>query len=443
MSVRKSIITNSSWVLFSRVFGALVGLAFYALLTRLLSAEEVGSYFLALSTATALAAIAGLGLSKTSTRLLAESAHDKNLFSTKNIVIKSIMLTFMAGTLLTLTYIYFVSNWLAASIFDNSLFASLTVYIAAWIVLFSLRQLIAESFRGLGNIKLASLFSGVVSNSIATAILAGAYFLMVDITITQAISYMLIGLALSFIAATALLFKELPATQTKITISATTILGISLPIMVTEIVQVILAQSNIWILGSVSNEAEVAIYGVIMQIVLLVSFPFMIINNAIPQLVVKFNAADQKDKLERLMQTVSTIAFIPALLLVMFMILFGESLLILVYGDMYGAGISALIWLSVGQLINVISGPCGIALILTGHQNTTMVVTTITGFIAIPLAIYLSSIYGATGAAASAAIAISAQNITLAILVKRKMGVRTYTSFSKKTLLLIMSGIKK
>jgi O-antigen/teichoic acid export membrane protein len=443
MSIKKSIITNSSWVLFSRVFGALVGLAFYALLTRLLSAEEVGTYFLALSTATALAAIAGLGLPRTSTRLLAESTHDKNSFSTKNIVTQSIMLTFMAGILLILTYTYFISNWLAVSVFDNSLFTSLTVFIAIWIVLFALRQLIAESFRGLGNIKLASLFSGVVSNSIATAILAVTYYLLVDITITQAVLYMLIGLTISFLVAIVLLFKELPATKTKTAISTATILGISLPIMITEIVQVILAQSNIWILGSVSNEAEVAIYGVIMQIVLLVSFPFMIINNAIPQLVVKFNAADQKDKLERLMQTVSTIAFIPALLLVMFMILFGESLLTLIYGNMYGAGISALIWLSVGQLINVISGPCGIALILTGHQNITMVVTTITGFIAIPLAIYLSGIYGATGAAASAAIAMAAQNITLAVLVKRKMGVRTYTSFSKKTLLLIMSGTKK
>lgn len=434
MSIRKQIISGSAWVLFGRVSGALVGLAFYSLLTRLLPPEDVGTYFVALSIATALAAVAGLGLPRTATRLMAEATAGDITGPIRGVALRAIGLTLTAGALLSVVYIFLLSDFLAQSVFSNPLLIPLSSYIAAWFVMLSLRQLLAESFRGLGNIKLASLFGGLVSSSITAALLAGGSLALTDLDISHVLAFTLTGLLFSAGLATFLFFKKLAETSVSDEINCSQILAISSPILLTEIVQVIMTQSNTWILGGISTETQVALYGTVMQIVLLISFPFMIVNNAIPQLLVKYKVAGEHDKLERMLQGVATASFFPALLLVIGLVLLGRPLLELVYGQSYGEGASALIWLAAGQLINVVTGPCGIALILSGHQNISMIVTTATGLVSIPLAFFMSARYGATGAAASAAMAMAMQNIVLAILAKRRVGVRTHVSFSKRIL---------
>ena len=432
LNVRNQIIAGSAWVLFGRVSGALVGIVFYSLLTRLLPPADVGTYFIAFSIATVIATVAGLGLPRTSTRLLAEATSGNTPGTIRSMVLRSVGLILAAGMLLSAIYVALLGEWLAKTLFSNPQLAPLSGYISAWFILLALRQLLAESFRGLGNIKLASLFGGLVSSSITTALLAGGLLALNEIVIDRVMVFTLSGLLISTGLAIYLFSRGITTKPGDGDIRLGQILAISGPIMLTEIMQVILAQSNTWILGGISTETQVALYGTVLQIVLLVSFPFVVVNNAIPQLLVRFKVAGQQDKLERLLQGVATATFFPALLLVVGLFLLGRPLLELVYGQSYGDGASALLWLAVGQLVNVITGPCGIALILTGHQNISLAVTTITGFLTIPLAFVLSARYGATGAAASAAIAMAAQNIALVVLAKRKVGVRTHVSFSRR-----------
>jgi O-antigen/teichoic acid export membrane protein len=442
MSLRKKILSDSAWVLFGRVSGALLGLAFYSLLTRMLPPEDVGTYFLALSVATVLATIASLGLPRTSTRLLAEATTGHLPRRTQGLITRSLALTLTAGAVLAIAYVTILGDWLARSIFKNPALITINGYIAAWFILFALRLVIAESFRGLGNVKLASLFGGLVSNAITTALVAIAFIYLSDFNVTHAAIYTLLGLVLSIASSAVMLLRQAPMGNDASRVQITSILAISLPILLIEIVQVILGQSSTWILGGVASESQVAIYGTVLQIVLLVSFPFMIVNNAIPQLLVKFNAEQQHDKLERMLQTIATVAFLPALVLMIGLIFFGRPLLETVYGEAYGAGAAALIWLAAGQLVNVATGSCGIALMLTGHQNSVMWVTAAAAAVAVPLAIVLSDRYGATGAAASDAMVMAGQNIALVVLAKRRVGVRTYISFSTRILRQIRAGIR-
>ncbi|MFZ5619805.1 MAG: oligosaccharide flippase family protein [Pseudomonadota bacterium] len=434
MSLRKQIISGSAWVLFGRVTGALIGLIFYSLLTRTLAPEDVGTYFLALSIATAFTAVVGLGLPRTATRLLAEATSGAIRHDTRNMIKRAAGLTLVAGSLCSIVYVTTLGEWLAQTLFSNPRLTSLNGYIAAWFFLLALRQLFAESFRGLGDIRLASVFGGLVSGGIATALLGSGALVMTEMTIGHALAYTLAGLLVSTALALMLLWRATTPGSKKEGVHTNQILAIAAPIMLTDIIQAVLAQSNTWILGGVATEAEVALYGTVMQIVLLISFPFIVVNNAIPQLLVKFKVAGQHDKLEMLLQGVATATFLPALLLAVCLAFLGRPLLELVYGPTYGAGAPALVWLAAGQLVNVVTGPCGIALMLTGHQRVSMAVNIATGLIAIPLAFYLGARYGAAGTAASAALAMSGQNISLAVLAHRRIGVRTHVSFSRRIL---------
>ena len=312
--------------------------------------------------------------------------------------------------------------------------ASITGYIAVWFVLLALRTFAAESFRGLGDIRLASIFNGLLGNTITLALIAAAVVVPFQMDIARTAGIVLVGLGISAALALMLLFRQTAKIAGDETVSVPTILSISTPIMMVATMQIALAQSNIWILGAVADHVQVALYGAVKQIALLISFPFIIVNNAIPQLVVKFNADGQHEKMENLLRTVATGTFMPAFILVIGLALFGRPLLELVYGGSYGAGAAALLWLALGQLASVMAGPCAITLIMTGHQKTNMVATSLTGAFAIPLTVYLASHYGTTGAAASGAIAMAVLNVILAVLARKRLGVRTYASLSSKVL---------
>lgn len=434
MSVKKQLIKNSGWILFSRVAGALVGLAFASLLARALPPEAMGTYFLALSVAMLFSTVAGFGLPRTATRLLAEATTGHFNTNATSIAARSLFLLVMIGVVLAAFYHFLLGDWLAHHLFHSADMAALSDYIALWFILLAIRTYAAESFRGLGDIRLASLFNGLFGNSITLALVAAAFVMSINMDITHATTTVLAGLGISAATALVLLFRQTTGFAGAKNLPVPAILSISIPIMLTETMQIALAQSNIWILGAVADQVQVALYGAVKQIALLISFPFIIVNNAIPQLVTKFNADGRNDKMENLLRTVATGTFIPALVLVLGLVLFGRPLMELVYGETYGAGAAALLWLAVGQLAGVMAGPCAITLIMTGNQKINMVVTASIGLISIPMFIYLSACYGTTGAAAGAAFAITLQNGVLAILVKKYVGVNTYLSLSRRVL---------
>ena len=434
MSIKKKLIKDSGWILFSRIAGALVGLAFASLLTRALPPEQVGTYFLALSAAMMFSTVASFGLPRTATRLLAEATTDKFNTNASGIVARSLALLLLIGTLLAIFYQYVLGDWLARDLFHSADMVKITGYIALWFILLAIRAFAAESFRGLGDIRLASIFNGLFGNSISLVLIATTVIVHVQMNITRAAGIVLVGQGISAAVAMALLFRQTSKIAGDETLPVQTILAISTPIMLMATMQVALAQSNVWVLGAVADHVQVALYGAVKQIALLISFPFIIVNNAIPQLLVQFNVDGRHDKMENLLRTVATGTFLPAMVLVIGLALFGRPLLALIYGETYGAGAGALLWLALGQLASVMSGPCAITLIMTGHQKINMVVASLTGCFAIPLSIYLASRYGTTGVAASGAIAMAVQNVIFVFLAKKYVGVRTYVLLSSKVL---------
>jgi len=434
MSLKRKLIEGSSWILFSRAAGAVVGLAFTSLLARTLPPEQMGTYFIALSAAMLFSTVVDFGLPRTATRLLAEATTNRFDTNASGIAVRSLALLLLIGTILGTVYHLLLGDWLADHLFHSADMSAISGYIAIWLVLLALRTFAAESFRGLGDIRLASLFNGLFGNSITLILLGIAVILPIHMDIANTIGFVLAGLGISAATALVLLFRQTARFTGNEHVSLSTILAISTPIMLAGSLQVALMQSNIWILGAVADHVEVALYGAVKQIALLISIPFIIVNNAIPQLVVKLNAEGHHEKMENLLRTVATITFIPALIIVIGLALFARPLLVLVYGQTYGAGAPALLLLALGELANVIAGPCGITLLMTGHQKANMIVTLGTGFVAIPLSIYLSIHYGAAGAAASAAVALALQNGVSAVLVRKYAGVSSHISFSRRIL---------
>jgi O-antigen/teichoic acid export membrane protein len=269
------------------------------------------------------------------------------------------------------------------------------------------------------------------SNVIATSLFFLLTYSSIELLLFDVISMNLIGLSISCSLAFIILRKQLiPQGGRYKSVRYRDLLVLSFPVMIWEVAQVIVARSSVWIIGIMSNGDQVAIYGTSFQLMILVSLPFVIVNNAIPHLVVRLNAGGQKSDLERVLRGLSTLMSLPALITVVIFLFFGGDILAFLFGHEYRNGATALIFLSLGQLVNVLSGPCGTALIMTGNQKALMKITLTVGAGVIVMVFPLASNYGASGAAFGAAIGMAIQNALISYAAWKKVGVRTYASVS-------------
>jgi O-antigen/teichoic acid export membrane protein len=81
-----------------------------------------------------------------------------------------------------------------------------------------------------------------------------------------------------------------------------------------------------------------------------------------------------------------------------------------------------LVILSLGQLVNVVSGSVGFLLNMTGHERDMRNIVLVSGPFAILAALALIPPFGVTGAAVATALAVSMQNLGAVWMVKRRLG---------------------
>jgi O-antigen/teichoic acid export membrane protein len=114
----------------------------------------------------------------------------------------------------------------------------------------------------------------------------------------------------------------------------------------------------------------------------------------------------------------------------MFLLLafFGRSILALVFGTYYGQAWAVLVILSVGQVVNALSGSCALTLMMTGQQKALMVIALASAAFQAGLGIGLSKVLGLAGVALAVAGVLVLQNAVMVVWVRAKTGVWTVAS---------------
>ena len=203
-------------------------------------------------------------------------------------------------------------------------------------------------------------------------------------------------------------------------------MDVAWPMWVSGSALLLLSQADILVLGIFRPAAEVAIYGAASTLVALVAMSLVIVNAVIPPIIAELYSQNKRAELEKLLRTTASVAGIPTLGVLVLFIFQGDHLLALVYGEYYAEGGLILTILSVGQLVNVFTGSCGITLTMTGNQTTMMMITLVIGAFTVALALALGSQYGAIGVAVAAASGWTLQNIAMLVGAKIKTGMWTH-----------------
>lgn len=431
--MQRRLLSGSAWATGGRMIIAATALATNALLARLLSPQDLGAYFLALSIVGVGALLGTLGMEQAVVRFVAESIGLDQFQRARRMLGK----TLVFGTLGALgvgTAYLFVGRIMVDKLFHSAVLVAVTGLVAAWIVTMTLQALLGGAFRSFHDIRLSTIFNGLTTGALITIFLGVMWLLGDRVSLTTAVLLALSAALINVMLGGWVLYRKVGHLPSRggedHKLGAGGILSVALPLAVTNLTIFVFTQADLWIVGAFRPPEEVAIYGAAARSVVLVAMPLLVVNGVLPPLIAEMYTQGRRQQLERALRATATVAGIPAFVVLAAFILFGKPILGFVFGDYYRDGATILALLSIGQLVNVWSGAGSITLSFTGHQATIMSLTVAAGILTIAAGLVAVGPFGATGVAAAVATGISAYNISLWLVTKRKTGMWTHIALS-------------
>lgn len=424
MTVR--LLKGGVWAFWGKVFGAFSGLAISALLSRLLSPDELGAYFLTFSLVSVAAVVAQLGLTQITVRYVAEAVGNGDLAKAKHSIVLILRIVAISAVIIACLMTFFVGDLIAVRFFHSDFMAKYIGLVSVWIVIVALQQIIAEAHRGIYNIRLAILSGGLLTSFISMILFYVLWLVQEKGGFSQ-ILLLTIGSGLaSVLMSSALLWKRFHGVASlKCDDGAMRVLRISWPLWITNLTLLALSQTGLWIMGGYRPPEEVAVYGAVTRVVALVAMPLLVVNAVVPPIISEMNVKRKLSDLEQSLRYAATLAFIPAIFMFIVFVFWGDEFLSWFFGGFYKSGGAMLVLLAAGQLMNVWAGSCGQVLMLTGHQVAMMLITMLCGILILSGSWWLVQGYGGIGVAAASSGGLILQNVLMLICAKKYTGLWT------------------
>jgi O-antigen/teichoic acid export membrane protein len=443
--LRRRLLSGSAWALGGRILVALAGLISSALLARLLTPGDLGTYFLAYSILNVGTSLGALGLTGTVVRLVAQDMGLHHFGRVRRVIGVAVGVGTMGALSLGLAYLLFGDD-LARGVFGAPALAAITGLVAGWIMVVTLQGILGETFRGFHDVRLATILGGQTTGAatgLATVTLLTAALFLLWVTNGQATVATVVLLAICSGAVSTLVagwllrrkVKNLPPPTPDESLKSDRremlreVLSISLPLLAVSVVMMVRTNGDIWILGAYLPQDQLALYGAANRLVKMVAMPMAIVTAVTPPLIAEMYSQGRREALQRVLRSTATITGIPAWLASMACIFFAGPILGLVYGSYYREGAVVLALLSVGTLVSVCVGSCGIVMAYTGHQKTLMVVTTVTSAATLIAMLVVVGPYGIVGMAVLNMVGSVLQSGIVLLMVKHKTGMWTHVGF--------------
>ncbi|HNR14324.1 MAG TPA: oligosaccharide flippase family protein, partial [Thermodesulfobacteriota bacterium] len=273
LSVRKEVTQNWIWVILGKAITLCTGFATNVILARLLSPQDLGVYFLLFSFVNLGVLISLLGMERTVVRMVSQLLALDQRARAYALIKRVLLLGASASVIIALLLGCGPGQLVAEKLFKSSLMSSLIGLAVLWIMLFTIQRLIAESFRGLHNVKLATIFNGLFGNGLIALALALLLFLKTSPSISDIITIVIVSYCVNVALSLRTLLRSSPSTSPapdypasirSIVLETRYLYALSIMIFVLD-------SGHLWLLGSISDKESVAILGAIDRLMILIT----------------------------------------------------------------------------------------------------------------------------------------------------------------------------
>lgn len=437
LSLLGSIAKQSGWIFAGKITFILLGFATSVLLARILGPSSLGRYQLGLTVITLATIFSVAGFDKGLVRFLPILQMKENLEG-RTLVALNIKIS-LALSITFATALYFVAPLLSTHYFHSEEMTEVLRLFSIYLPVLSVLYIVSGAVVGLKRADLNSHIANVLSPVVFLILLLLIYFIggeLVSSIFARSSSHLVGAVVLIFFLA-----KKLPKSvqTTECSVSLRRFLSFSTPLMLIGLIYFLLAQMDILMLGYFVGESEVGIYSVAVKMAIFVIFGLQVV---LPVVEPHFSELSERGDFETIKTLFNTVT---KWLLYSGLFVFGPLIILRfevlnVFGAEFVVGGNILLVLSMGHLANVLSGPSGKLLVMTGKQKwevTNSILIVVLNFI---LNLLLIPRMGTMGAAIATALSIFAINAIKFIEVYLLYNIQPYSPKFLKGILAIFFG---
>lgn len=401
-------------------------------LARLLGAEGVGVYFVALALATTTALIARLGMDYNITRVVAGSTNDRQ-WRDARIDFQQALKIGLTGSVFGASILIASAGWLSSSVFSNAELTAPLRLIAIAVAPMAMTILYSRALQGQKRVAEAMLVEVIITPLVACTL---AYWFVTNFEIAGAAIAFGIGSTIALITAAWRWhgqFRDQPLVRASTrSDNRLKLIRDSAPLFGTAIFQQLGQVTPLFVLGAYGASAEAGVYYAAYRTAALIGLLLIAANGIIAP---KFAALFENRQTTSLNNVVCNSAFVltvvamPALLL--FLLMPGTALKL--FGDEFVQGAGLLRILACGQLINIMTGSLGFLLIMTDNARAMFVTTSGMLIANVVMSYYLIPIHGSVGAAVATAGSLAIAGVLRFVFVWRDLGILALPILRKDT----------
>lgn len=305
--------------------------------------------------------------------------------------------------------------------------------VAVLVVFSSVQAAISEVFRGLKRLGHASLVGLPMQRFLHLALILAVPLDSTERTPVMYLGFATIASAISLLAGVGALLirrQELEWGRPQPLLVRTLALG-GLPITATKAADEAAGRLPVWVLASVDQVEAAGVYALAATM----AKSLLLVQSVGWQTLSPFFARSWLESgptkwLERRVRGVASVSTLMAALVGVLVLVGMELVLPSLVGGGYSEAVPTALVLSVGIVISIAAGQCGMVLNLTGNQKSAAVAA-VTGLIVAALVVPLGSVAaGAIGAAVGSSAGMVTTNVLQARLALRKTGIHTPASFA-------------
>lgn len=395
---------------------------FILTVARTQGAGSLGSFALSLTVMQLLSIVALLGLDTWLTRRIAALKSQSDLEGVTRAYRTVTGITLASG--LTLGGALF----LAAPFISTSLFGkpNLEVHLQTISIALPLLVLItvhAGIFRGIKNMTGFTLFKAAIPLLNALILLA-AYFGLNEIS--PATAYVI---STAIVLAGYVFFwhknpHHVPVHHTGTPLHWRTLIGESLPMMITGSIFFIMNWVDNLVIGVFRTEAEVGLYDSAFKIASMAAITLMAINAIQAPSFAEQHSKQESGKLKASVRRSGMLLFYTSLPISLFLFIFPEWILSF-FGPEFTSAADCVRILVVGNFINAWTGSVGILLQMTGYHQQYNRIILYASALCVIMNLVLVPLLGILGAAISSSATKALQNLAATLLVHRKLHINT------------------
>ncbi|ACL71030.1 flippase [Halothermothrix orenii] len=418
-------VTKKSGVVFiGRIIGVLFGLVFNFIVARYMGAEAYGRFMYVYTFISFFPIITRFGLDQGLVSFLPPLVDDNKVEERNGLITSSILFTLITGFVLS-TIIITNSKFIATNILNSPELVDLIRYSTPLLILLAFTQLSRGIFRGIGIIKYFVQGQNILTPIVKIACIITFSFLGFKIYGILISFYISLGLTSLYLFYKILKMGFLSSIKSINHGLLKDVFRFSFPLLLTGLLGFLINRIDTFMIGYFLSDDKVGIYNIALRIGTMSSFILIAFNTMFAPMISSLHHKGEMDKLAAMYKIITK--WILAINLVAFSIilLFNRDIMHL-FGKEFIAGSTALVLISIGQVVNAGVGSAGYINVMTGHPHYELYTNILVVGMNVTLNYALIPNYGINGAAVASLISVSLTNIIKLLLVYKDHKIHPY-----------------